>query len=345
MSGGSGSPTRPCRREHLNADELSRRGCPNAARAHSRAGFVTEAASPGLMDEAGGERSTLLVLLAATSARPEFNNIITAAWTVELDPAGLTLPRQRSRQGPPPCDTVRRPGRRTLGRPHAAILTATSCFSKVQQARPRTSTPNTGAGFQAQTSPLRQGPRSSETDPRAEPGAEDPLVHYLGVDTGRDRSAARGRRPRHRWAPRTRRPRHEGSRRQALTTVQRITQLQRSKLSDDILDITLPTPSSPSESPQTDLRKRFADPVQMIMAQASARPRGRHSSSCWPRNLSDERRHGGGAGPLPPAPALAGARAYVVGLAGEAKAAAQGAPRGLRAHRPGGPSPTPWPPA
>jgi heptaprenyl diphosphate synthase len=269
----------------------------------SEAGFVTEAARH--LMQAGGKRfRPLLVLLAAETGDPARDGVLTAACVVELthlaslyhddvmDEADL---RRGAESANARWDNL------------VAILTGDFLFAKASEL-----TAELGADavrVQAQTFGRLVEGQMLET---LGPGEDaDPLEHYLRVVAGKTgsliaTSARYG--ARFSGAPR--------DVEEALTEYGEKVGVA-FQLSDDILDVASETEDS-GKTPGTDLREGVPT-LPMLIARRSTDPGDARLLELLTADLTDDTLHAEALALLRAHPAMAEARAYVVGLAAEAK--------------------------
>jgi heptaprenyl diphosphate synthase len=270
----------------------------------SRTRYVTEAASHLLA--AGGKRfRPLLVLLAAEAGpRPHNPEVVDAACVVELTHVGSLYHDDVMDEA-----ALRRGADSANARwdNHVAILTGDFLFAKSSELTARLG-PD-AVRIQAETFARLVEGQILETVPPGD--GEDPLAHYLDVVAGKTgsliaTSARYG-------------ARFGGAGREveeALTTYGEIvgTAFQ---LSDDILDIASDTVES-GKTPGTDLREGVPT-LPVLMARASHDPADERLLDLLDSDLSDDARHAEALELLRKHPAMAEARAHVVGRAHEAK--------------------------
>jgi heptaprenyl diphosphate synthase len=284
-----------------------------AAHVRSRAPFVTEAASH--LMAAGGKRfRPLLVLLAAEAGeRPDSDEVITAACVVELTHLASLYHDDVMDEA-----ALRRGADSANARwdNHVAILTGDFLFSKSSEL-----TAELGADavrIQAQTFTRLVEGQILETK---QPGPdEDPLAHYLDVVAGKTgallaTSALYGAR----FGGAS--PEIEA----ALTSYGEIVG-SAFQLSDDILDIASESEES-GKTPGTDLREGVPT-LPVLMARASADPADARLLELLDSDLTDDDRHAEALDLLRKHPAMDEARAYVMGLAAEAKTLLDALPAG-----------------
>ena len=271
----------------------------------SRAGFVTEAASP----PDGGRRQAFPAAAGAARGRDRL------------------APRRPTRWSPPPASSSSRTSRRSTTttswtRPqlrrgavsanarwdnHVAILTGDFLFSKSSEL-----TAELGADavrIQAQTfTKLVEGQILETVQPGPD---EDPLAHYLDVVAGKTGSLiATSARYGARFGGAT------SEVEEALTAYGEIVG-SAFQLSDDILDIASDHDVS-GKTPGTDLREGVPT-LPVLMARASADPADARLLELLDGDLTDDGRHAEALALLRRHPALEQARAYVVAQAAEAK--------------------------
>jgi heptaprenyl diphosphate synthase len=284
-----------------------------AGHVRSRAPFVTEAASH-LMSAGGKRFRPLLVLLAAEAGdRADSDEVIIAACVVELthlaslyhdDVMDEAVLRRGAESANARWDNL------------VAILTGDFLFSKSSEL-----TAELGAEavrIQAQTFTRLVEGQILETK---QPGPdEDPLAHYLDVVAGKTgallaTSALYGAR----FGGAT--PEIEA----ALTSYGEIVG-SAFQLSDDILDIASESEES-GKTPGTDLREGVPT-LPVLMARASDDPADRRLLELLDSDLTDDDRHAEALDLLRKHPAMDEARAYVMGLAAEAKTLLDALPAG-----------------
>ncbi len=279
----------------------------------SRAPYVTRAAQHLL--SAGGKRfRPLLVLLAAeTGTDPDSADVVTAACVVEITHVGSlyhddVMDEADLRRG---ADSANARWDNLV-----AILTGDFLFAKSSEL-----TALLGADavrIQAETFTRLVEGQILET---VKPGPdEDPLAHYLDVVAGKTGSLiATSARYGARFGGAT--PEVE----EALTAYGEIvgTAFQ---LSDDILDIASETEES-GKTPGTDLREGVPT-LPVLMALASDDPGDARLHELLGAPITDEGEVAEALGLLRAHPAMAEARAYVVGQAAEAKALLDVLPQG-----------------
>jgi heptaprenyl diphosphate synthase len=270
----------------------------------SEAGFVTQAARH-LMDAGGKRFRPLLVLLAAETGDPSRDGVLTSACVVELTHlASLyhadVMDEADLRRGAESANA--------RGDNHVAILTGDFLFSKSSEL-----TADLGADavrIQAQTfTRLVEGQILETLGPADD---QDPLEHYLRVVAGKtgsliSTSARYG--ARFSGAPR--------DVEEALTEYGEKVGVA-FQLSDDILDIASETEES-GKTPGTDLREGVPT-LPVLIAKRSADPADARLLELLEADLTDDDLHAETLALLRSHPAMAEARAYVVSLAGDAKA-------------------------
>lgn len=278
----------------------------------SEAGFVTQAARHLL--EAGGKRfRPLLVLLAAETGDSSAEGVLTSACVVELTHLASLYHDDVMDEA-----DLRRGAESANARwdNHVAILTGDFLFSKSSEL-----TADLGADavrIQARTfTRLVEGQILETLGPQ---GDEDPLEHYLRVVAGKTgsliaTSARYGARFAH--APR--------DVEEALTEYGEKVGVA-FQLSDDILDIASETEES-GKTPGTDLREGVPT-LPVLIAQRSTDPSDARLLELLGSDLTDDALHAETLGLLRVHPAMSEARAYVVDLAGEAKALLKVLPEG-----------------
>jgi len=277
-----------------------------ALRGHvrSEARFVTEAASHLL--EAGGKRfRPLLVLLAAETGDPHADGVLTSACVVELTHlASLyhddVMDEADLRRGTDSANA--------RWDNHVAILTGDFLFSKSSELTAELG--DDAVRIQARTfSRLVEGQILETLGPVED---EDPLEHYLRVVAGKTgsliaTSARYGARFSH--APR--------DVEEALTEYGEKVGIA-FQLSDDILDIASETEES-GKTPGTDLREGVPT-LPVLFARRSSDPADARLHELLDADLAQDDLHAEALGLLRAHPSMAEARAYVIGLATEAKA-------------------------
>jgi heptaprenyl diphosphate synthase len=269
----------------------------------SEAGFVTQAARH--LMQAGGKRfRPLLVLLAAETGDAYRDGVLTSACVVELTHLASLYHDDVMDEA-----DLRRGAESANARwdNHVAILTGDFLFSKSSEL-----TADLGADavrIQAQTfSRLVEGQILETLGPTDE---EDPLEHYLRVVAGKTgsliaTSARYG--ARFSGAPR--------DVEEALTEYGEKVGVA-FQLSDDILDVASETEVS-GKTPGTDLREGVPT-LPMLIAKRSTDPADARLLELLGTDLTDDALHAETLALLRAHPAMGEARAYVVGLAGEAK--------------------------
>ena len=270
----------------------------------SEADFVTRAARH--LMEAGGKRfRPLLVLLAAETGNPAADGVLTSACVVELTHLASLYHDDVMDEA-----DLRRGAESANARwdNHVAILTGDFLFSRSSEL-----TADLGADavrIQAQTfTRLVEGQILETLGPV---GGEDPLEHYLRVVAGKTgsliaTSARYG--ARFSGAPR--------DVEEALTEYGEKVGVA-FQLSDDILDVASETEVS-GKTPGTDLREGVPT-LPVLIAKRSTDPADARLLELLDSDLTDDALLGETLTLLRAHPAMAEARAYVVGLAGEAKA-------------------------
>ena len=285
----------------------------------SEASFVTDAARH--LMEAGGKRvRPLLVLLAAEAAKeirpgadPDPERLLMAACVVELTHLASLYHDDVMDEA-----ELRRGAESANARwdNHVAILTGDFLFSKSSEL-----TADLGADavrMQAQTfTRLVEGQILETLGPV---GGEDELEHYLRVVAGKTgsliaTSARYG--ARFSGAPR--------DIEEALTEYGEKVGVA-FQLSDDILDIASESEES-GKTPGTDLREGVPT-LPVLIARRSEDPADARLLELVSADLSDDALHAEALALLRRHPAMAEARAYVVNLAGEAKALLKVLPEG-----------------
>jgi heptaprenyl diphosphate synthase len=270
----------------------------------SEAPFVTEAARH--LMEAGGKRfRPLLVLLAAETGDPATPGVITSACVVELTHLASLYHDDVMDEA-----DLRRGAESANARwdNHVAILTGDFLFSKSSEL-----TADLGADavrIQARTfTRLVEGQILETLGPT---GEQDPLEHYLRVVAGKTgsliaTSARYG--ARFSGAPR--------DVEEALTEYGEKVGVA-FQLSDDILDVASETEES-GKTPGTDLREGVPT-LPVLIAKRSTDPADARLLELLDSDLADDDLHRETLALLRAHPAMAEARAYVVGLASDAKA-------------------------
>ena len=278
----------------------------------SEAAFVTEAARH--LMRAGGKRlRPLLVMLAAETGDPTADGVLTAACVVELTHLASLYHDDVMDEA-----ALRRGAESANARwdNHVAILTGDFLFSKSSEL-----TADLGADavrMQAQTfTRLVEGQILETLGPV---GGEDELEHYLRVVAGKTgsliaTSARYG--ARFSGAPR--------DIEEALTEYGEKVGVA-FQLSDDILDIASESEES-GKTPGTDLREGVPT-LPVLIARRSEDPADARLLELVSADLSDDALHAEALALLRRHPAMAEARAYVVNLAGEAKALLKVLPEG-----------------
>jgi heptaprenyl diphosphate synthase len=270
----------------------------------SEAGFVTQAARH-LMDAGGKRFRPLLVLLAAETGDPSRDGVLTSACVVELTHLASLYHDDVMDEA-----DLRRGAESANARwdNHVAILTGDFLFSKSSEL-----TADLGADavrIQAQTfTRLVEGQILETLGPADD---QDPLEHYLRVVAGKtgsliSTSARYG--ARFSGAPR--------DVEEALTEYGEKVGVA-FQLSDDILDIASETEES-GKTPGTDLREGVPT-LPVLIAKRSADPADARLLELLEADLTDDDLHAETLALLRSHPAMAEARAYVVSLAGDAKA-------------------------
>jgi heptaprenyl diphosphate synthase len=278
----------------------------------SEAGFVTEAARH-LMDAGGKRFRPLLVLLAAETGDPSRDGVVTSACVVELTHLASLYHDDVMDEA-----DLRRGAESANARwdNHVAILTGDFLFSKSSEL-----TADLGADavrIQAQTFTRLVEGQILETLGPAE--GQDPLAHYLRVVAGKtgsliSTSARYG-------------ARFSGASRdveEALTEYGEKVGVA-FQLSDDILDVASETDVS-GKTAGTDLREGVPT-LPVLIAKRSTDPADARLLELLDSDLSDDALHGEALTLLRAHPAMAEARAYVVGLAREAKNVLEVLPEG-----------------
>jgi heptaprenyl diphosphate synthase len=273
------------------------------AHVRSEAGFVTEAARH-LLDAGGKRFRPLLVLLAAETGDSGRDGVLTSACVVELTHLASLYHDDVMDEA-----DLRRGAESANARwdNHVAILTGDFLFSKSSEL-----TADLGADavrIQARTfSRLVEGQILETLGPRDD---EDPLEHYLRVVAGKTgsliaTSARYG--ARFSGAPR--------DVEEALTEYGEKVGVA-FQLSDDILDVASETEVS-GKTPGTDLREGVPT-LPMLIAKRSTDPADARLLELLDSDLADDDLHRETLALLRAHPAMAEARAYVVGLSSEAK--------------------------
>src|SRR6476661_5666426 len=278
----------------------------------SEAGFVTQAARH-LMDAGGKRFRPLLVLLAAETGDPERDGVVTSACVVELTHLASLYHDDVMDEA-----DLRRGAASANARwdNHVAILTGDFLFSKSSEL-------TAGLGpdavrIQAQTfTRLVEGQILETLGPQDD---QDPLEHYLRVVAGKTgsliaTSARYG--AMFSGAP--------------LDVQEALTEYGEKvgvafQLSDDILDVASETEVS-GKTPGTDLREGVPT-LPVLIARRSSDPADARLLELLGSDLTDDDRHAEALRLLRAHPAMAEARAYVVGLAGEAKSLLKVLPEG-----------------
>ena len=269
----------------------------------SEAGFVTKAARH-LLDAGGKRFRPLLVLLAAETGDAGRDGVLTAACVVELTHLASLYHDDVMDEA-----DLRRGAESANARwdNHVAILTGDFLFSKSSEL-----TAELGADavrVQARTfSRLVEGQILETLGPT---GDEDPLEHYLRVVAGKtgsliSTSARYG--ARFSGAPRDVEV--------ALTEYGEKVGVA-FQLSDDILDVASETEVS-GKTPGTDLREGVPT-LPVLIAKRSTDPADARLLELLESDLTDDALHAETLTLLRAHPAMAEARAYVVGLSAEAK--------------------------
>jgi heptaprenyl diphosphate synthase len=278
----------------------------------SEAPFVTEAARH--LMEAGGKRfRPLLVLLAAETGDPATPGVITSACVVELTHLASLYHDDVMDEA-----DLRRGAESANARwdNHVAILTGDFLFSKSSELT--ASLGDDAVRIQARTfTRLVEGQILETLGPI---NGEDPLEHYLRVVAGKTGSLiATSARYGARFAG-------------APTDVEEALTEYGEKvgvafqLSDDILDIGSETEES-GKTPGTDLREGVPT-LPVLIARRSTDPADARLLDLLAADLTDDDRHAEALRLLRAHPAMSEARAYVVNLAGEAKALLKVLPEG-----------------
>ncbi len=278
----------------------------------SEAPFVTEAARH--LMEAGGKRfRPLLVLLAAETGDPTAPGVLTAACVVELTHLASLYHDDVMDEA-----DLRRGAESANHRwdNHVAILTGDFLFSKSSELT--ASLGNEAVRIQAQTfTRLVEGQILETLGPI---GDQDPLEHYLRVVAGKTGSLiATSARYGARFAG------APSDIEEALTEYGEKVGVA-FQLSDDILDIGSETAES-GKTPGTDLREGVPT-LPVLIARRSTDPADARLLELLDADLSDDALHAEALGLLRAHSAMAEARAYVVGLAAEAKVLLKVLPEG-----------------
>jgi heptaprenyl diphosphate synthase len=278
----------------------------------SEAPFVTEAARH--LMEAGGKRfRPLLVLLAAETGDPATPGVITSACVVELTHLASLYHDDVMDEA-----DLRRGAESANARwdNHVAILTGDFLFSKSSELT--ASLGPDAVRIQAQTfTRLVEGQILETMGPI---GGADPLEHYLRVVAGKTGSLiATSARYGARFAGAPR------DVEEALTEYGEKVGVA-FQLSDDILDIASETEES-GKTPGTDLREGVPT-LPVLIARRSTDPADARLLELLSADLTDDDRHAEALRLLRAHPAMSEARAYVIGLAGEAKALLKVLPEG-----------------
>lgn len=277
----------------------------------SEAEFVTEAARH--LMHAGGKRfRPLLVLLAAELGKdPDAEGVITAACVVELTHLASLYHDDVMDEA-----ALRRGADSANARwdNHVAILTGDWLFSKSSEL-----TASLGADavrIQAETfTRLVEGQILEGVTPKG-----DPLQHYLRVVAGKTGSLiATSARYGARFA-------NASEDVEAALTAYGEKVGVAFQLSDDILDIASESEES-GKTPGTDLREGVPT-LPVLIAQQSTEPADARLLELLAGSLEDDALHAEALGLLRAHPAMAEARAYVIGLANEAKELLQIVPEG-----------------
>ena len=278
----------------------------------SEAPFVTEAARH--LMEAGGKRfRPLLVLLTAETGDPTLTGVITAACVVELTHLASLYHDDVMDEA-----DLRRGAESANARwdNHVAILTGDFLFSKSSELT--ASLGDDAVRIQAQTfTRLVEGQILETLGPI---NGEDPLEHYLRVVAGKTGSLiATSARYGARFAG------APADVEEALTEYGEKVGVA-FQLSDDILDIGSETEES-GKTPGTDLREGVPT-LPVLIARRSTDPADARLLDLLAADLTDDDLHAEALRLLRAHPAMAEARAYVVNLAGEAKALLKVLPEG-----------------
>ncbi len=278
----------------------------------SEAQFVTEAARH--LMEAGGKRfRPLLVLLTAEAGDPTAPGVITAACVVELTHLASLYHDDVMDEA-----DLRRGAESANARwdNHVAILTGDFLFSKSSELT--ASLGDDAVRIQAQTfTRLVEGQILETLGPL---GEEDPLEHYLRVVAGKTGSLiATSARYGARFAG------APADVEEALTEYGEKVGVA-FQLSDDILDIGSETEES-GKTPGTDLREGVPT-LPVLIARRSTDPADARLLDLLAADLTDDALHAEALRLLRAHSAMAEARAYVINLAGEAKALLKVLPEG-----------------
>ncbi len=270
----------------------------------SEAGFVTEAARH-LLDAGGKRFRPLLVLLAAETGDPSGEGVLTSACVVELTHLASLYHDDVMDEA-----DLRRGAESANARwdNHVAILTGDFLFSKSSEL-----TADLGAEavrIQAQTfTRLVEGQILETLGPTE---GQDPLEHYLRVVAGKTGSLiATSARYGARFSGAT------SDVEAALTEYGEKVGVA-FQLSDDILDVASETEVSGKTS-GTDLREGVPT-LPVLIAKRSTDPADARLLELLESDLTDDARHSEALALLRAHPSIAEARAYVISLAGEAKA-------------------------
>jgi len=270
----------------------------------SEAGFVTRAARH-LLDAGGKRFRPLLVLLAAETGDPSGEGVVTSACVVELTHLASLYHDDVMDEA-----DLRRGAESANARwdNHVAILTGDFLFSKSSEL-----TADLGAEavrIQAQTfTRLVEGQILETLGPTE---GQDQLEHYLRVVAGKTGSLiATSARYGARFSGAT------SDVEAALTEYGEKVGVA-FQLSDDILDVASETEVSGKTS-GTDLREGVPT-LPVLIARRSTDPADARLLELLESDLTDDARHSEALALLRAHPAIAEARAYVISLAGEAKA-------------------------
>jgi heptaprenyl diphosphate synthase len=278
----------------------------------SEAPFVTQAARH-LLDAGGKRFRPLLVLLAAETGDPDAAGVTTSACVVELTHLASLYHDDVMDEA-----DLRRGAASANARwdNHVAILTGDFLFSKSSELTAELG--DEAVRIQARTFTRLVEGQILETLGPVE--GEDPLDHYLRVVQGKTGSLiATSARYGARFAGAT------SDIEEALTEYGEKVGIA-FQLSDDILDIDSETEES-GKTPGTDLREGVPT-LPVLIARRSTDPRDTRLLELLGSDLSEDAPHAEALGLLRAHPAMAEARAYVIGLAGEAKALLKVLPEG-----------------
>ena len=278
----------------------------------SEAPFVTQAARH-LLDAGGKRFRPLLVLLAAETGDPEAEGVTTSACVVELTHLASLYHDDVMDEA-----DLRRGAASANARwdNHVAILTGDFLFSKSSELTAELG--DEAVRIQARTfTRLVEGQILETLGPI---DGEDPLDHYLRVVAGKTGSLiATSARYGARFAG------APSDIEEALTEYGEKVGIA-FQLSDDILDIDSETEES-GKTPGTDLREGVPT-LPVLIARRSTDPGDVRLLELLGSDLSEDAPHAEALALLRAHPAMAEARAYVIGLAGEAKALLKVLPEG-----------------